>query len=51
MEHVFASLKQLDRKMLRSIGLAGATLRLDGKATPYDLRRLCSLMEVGPAPF
>ena len=50
-EHVFAGLEQMGGKALRSIGLARATLHLNWKAATYNLRRLCSLMEVGPAPF
>ena len=43
--------EQMGGKALRSIGLARATLHLNWKAATYNLRRLCSLMEVGPAPF
>lgn len=50
-EHVFAALEQMGGKVLRSIGLARATLHLNWKAVAYNLRRLCSLMEVGPRPF
>jgi IS5 family transposase len=50
-EHVFASLEQMGGKALRSIGLARATLHLNWKAATYNLRRLCSLMDVGPAAF
>lgn len=50
-EHVYASLEQMSGKALRSIGLARATLHLNWKAAAYNLRRLCSLKEVGPAPF
>ena len=50
-EHIDASLEQMGGKALRSIGLARATLHLHWKAAAYNLRRLCSLMEVGPAPF
>ena len=50
-EHVFASLDPMGGKALRSIGLARAMLHLNWKAAAYNLRRLCSLMEVGPAPF
>ena len=50
-EHVFASLEQIGGKALRSIGLALATLHLNWKAAAYNLRRLYSLMEVGPAPL
>lgn len=50
-EHVFAGLEQMGGKALRSIGLARATLHLNWKAATYSLRRLCSLMEVGPTPF
>ncbi|OIR00280.1 transposase DDE domain protein [mine drainage metagenome] len=45
-EHVYASLEQMGGKALRSIGLARATLHLHWKATTYNLRRLCMLMEV-----
>lgn len=50
-EHIYASLEQMGGKALRSIGLARATLHLNWKAATYNLRRLCSLMEVGPTPF
>ncbi len=50
-EHVFASLEQMGGKALRSIGLARATLHLNWKAATYNLRRLCTLMEVGPTAF
>lgn len=50
-EHVFASLEQMGGKGLRSIGLARATLHLNWKAATYNLRRLCSLIAVGPQPF
>ncbi|OIQ83906.1 transposase DDE domain protein [mine drainage metagenome] len=50
-EHIYASLEQMGGKALRSIGLDRATLHLNWKAATYNLRRLCSLMEVGPAPF
>ena len=43
-EHVFAALEQMGGKVLRSIGLARATLHLNWKAAAYNLRRLCSLM-------
>jgi hypothetical protein len=44
-EHVFAGLAQMGKKMLRSIGLAHATLHLNWKAAAYNLRRLCYLKE------
>ncbi|KVZ45756.1 hypothetical protein WK57_16930 [Burkholderia ubonensis] len=47
-EHVFAALEQMGGKMPRSIGLARARLHLNWKAAMYNLRRLCSLREVGP---
>lgn len=50
-EHVFASLEQMGGKALRSIGLARATLHLNWKAATYNLRRLCSLKDMGPAAF
>ncbi|OZB50412.1 MAG: IS5/IS1182 family transposase, partial [Thiomonas sp. 14-66-4] len=50
-EHVFAGLEQMGGKALRSIGLARATLHLNWKASTYNLRRLCSLMEAGATPF
>ena len=50
-EHIYASLQQMGGKVLRSIGLARATLHLNWKAATYNLRRLCTLMEVGPKPF
>lgn len=50
-EHVYASLQQMGGKALRCIGLARATLHLHWKAAVYNLRRLCTLREVGPAAF
>ena len=50
-EHVFASLQQMGGKALRCIGLARAKLHLNWKAAAYNLRRLCTLKEVGPAAF
>ncbi|SCC95929.1 transposase [Thiomonas sp. X19] len=50
-EHIYASLEQMGGKALRSIGLDRATLHLHWKAAAYNLRRLCTLMEVGPQPF
>lgn len=50
-EHVYASLQQMGGKALRCIGLARATLLLNWKAAVYNLRRLCTLREVGPAAF
>jgi transposase, IS5 family len=44
-EHVFAGMAQLGGKMLRSIGLARATLHLNWRAAAYKLRRLCYLKE------
>lgn len=47
------SLEQMGGKTLRLIGLARAKLHLNRKAATYNLRRLCSLMQVvqvGPAP-
>jgi transposase, IS5 family len=46
-EHVFAGFAQLGGKVLRSIGLARATLQLNLKAATYNLRRLCSLKTYG----
>ena len=48
---MFASLEQMGGKALRSIGRARATLHLNWKAATYNLRRLCSLKDVGPAAF
>ena len=42
-EQVFAELAQLGGKVVRSIGLARATLHLNWKAATYNLRRLCYL--------
>ncbi len=42
---------QMGGKALRSIGLARATLHLNWKTAAYNLRRLCTLMKVGPQPF
>lgn len=50
-EHIYASLEQMGGKALRSIGLDRATLHLHWKAATYNLRRLCTLMDVGPQPF
>lgn len=44
-EHVFAGLAQLGGKVLRSIGLARATLHLNWKVAAYNLRRLSYLKE------
>ena len=51
LEHVIASLEQMGSKALRSIGLARATLHLNWKAATCNLRRLYSLIEMGPTPF
>jgi transposase, IS5 family len=50
-EHVFAGMAQLGGKMLRSIGLARATLHLNWKAAAYNLRRLCYLKEAKISAF
>lgn len=50
-EHVFAGMAQLGGKMLRSIGLARATLQLHWKAAAYNLRRLCYLKEAKISAF
>ncbi|MYM33713.1 IS5 family transposase [Duganella sp. FT94W] len=50
-EHVFAGMAQLGGKMLRSIGLARATLQLNWKAAAYNLRRLCYLKEAKFSAF
>jgi IS5 family transposase len=50
-EHVFAGMAQLGGKMLRSIGLARATLQLNWKAAAYNLRRLCYLKEAKISAF
>ncbi|CQR44930.1 transposase (fragment) [Thiomonas sp. CB3] len=50
-EHVYASLEQMGRKALRSIGLDRGTLHLHWKAAVYNLRLLCTLMEVRPVAF
>ncbi|WP_198389015.1 transposase [Burkholderia ubonensis] len=50
-EHMFAALEQMSGKILRSIGLARATLHQNWKARAYNLRYRCSLMEVGSRPF
>jgi len=44
-EHVLAGLVQLSGKVLRSIGLALATLHLNRKAAAYNLRRLSYLKQ------
>ncbi|MBY0238812.1 MAG: IS5 family transposase [Burkholderiaceae bacterium] len=50
-EHVFAGMAQLGGKMLRSIGLARATLHLNWKAATYNLRCLCYLKEERSSAF
>jgi IS5 family transposase len=50
-EHAFAGLAQLGGKVLRSIGLARATLHLNWKAAAYNLRRLCYLKEANFSAF
>jgi IS5 family transposase len=50
-EHVFAGMAQLGGKMLRSIGLARATLHLNWKAAAYNLRRFCYLKEANFSAF
>lgn len=50
-EHVFAGLDQLGGKVLRSIGLARATLHLNWKVATYNLRRLYYLKEAKIEPF
>jgi len=50
-EHVFAGLAQLGGKVLRSIGLARATLNLNWKAAAYNLQRLSYLKEARIAAF
>lgn len=44
-EHVFAGLAQMGGKVMRSIGLARATLHLNWKAAAYNLQRLSYLKE------
>ena len=50
-EHVFAGLAQMGDKLLRSIGLARATLHLNWKAAAYNLRRLSYLKEARIVAF
>jgi len=50
-EHVFAGLAQMGDKVLRSIGLARATLHLNWKAAAYNLRRLSYLKEARIVAF
>lgn len=50
-EHVFAGLAQLGGKVLRSIGLARATLHLNGKAAAYNLQRFSYLKEAKIVAF
>ena len=50
-EHVFAGLAQLGGKVLRSIGLARATLNLNWKAAAYNLQRLSYLKEARIVAF
>lgn len=50
-EHVFADFKAMGGKMVRSIGLARATLNLQLKGTVYNIRRLCTLRRQGYIPF
>jgi IS5 family transposase len=49
-EHVFAGLAQLGGKVLRSIGLARATLHLNWKSAAYNLR-FSYLKEAGIVAF
>lgn len=44
-EHVFAGLAHMGGKVMRSIGLARATLHLNWKAAAYNLQRLSYLKE------
>jgi hypothetical protein len=50
-EHVFAGLAQLGGKVLRSIGLARATLHLNWKSAAYNLQRFSYLKEAGIVAF
>ena len=50
-EHIFAGLAQMGDKVVRSIGLARATLHLNWKAAAYNLRRLCYLTEARVVAF
>jgi IS5 family transposase len=50
-EHVFADFQAMGGKIVRSIGLARATLNLQIKGTVYNIRRLCSLQRQGYVPF
>lgn len=50
-EHVFAGLAQLGGKVLRSIGLARATLHLNWKVAAYNLQRLVYLKEAKITAF
>jgi len=50
-EHVFGALEQQGGKVLRSIGLARATLHLHWKVACYNLRRLCTLKTSGVMAF
>jgi IS5 family transposase len=50
-EHIFAGLAQLGGKMLRSIGLARATLHLNWKVAAYNLQRLSYLKEARIVAF
>jgi len=50
-EHVFAGLAQMGDKVLRSIGLARATLHLNWKVAAYNLQRLCYLKEAKIVAF
>jgi IS5 family transposase len=50
-EHIFAGLTQMGDKVVRSIGLARATLHLNWKAAAYNLRRLCYLTEARVVAF
>ncbi|CAN7549395.1 IS5 family transposase [Duganella sp. LjRoot269] len=50
-EHVFAGLAQLGGKVLRSIGLARATLHLNWKAAAYNLQRFSYLKEAKIVAF
>jgi len=50
-EHIFAGLAQLGGKILRSIGLARATLHRNWKAASYNLRHFAYLKEAGIVAF
>ncbi len=50
-EHVFGALAQMGGKLVRCMGIVGASFALHLKAASYNLKRLALLKERGLAPF